>query len=250
MHWLMRMTPRQFIGKLRHRVIPNVQYLRKSRLRRCRCCNRFSAFLQFANAEEFTVCIRCGANLRYELLAEYLRERIGAERSLAVWELDPSSALRPLLERASIYRRTYYDPAVPREAPRPDGAVMQDVTRTTFADESFDLIVSSDVLEHVPDLERAFSEMRRVLKRGGACVFTVPTHDATQRRAALQPDGSVLHLLDPEYHSDPLNPEGILAFWNLGFDLQECFAAAGLTFRIAKGPEGLSRRIVWEATRA
>jgi SAM-dependent methyltransferase len=249
MHWLLRMTPRQALVKIRRRVIPNLHHLAKSRVRLCRCCNRYSMFLRFSEAEEFTLCMRCGANLRYELLAEYLRERIAKDRPQAIWELDPSSVLRPLLQRAPLYHRTFYDPALPPGAERADGAAMQDVTQTTFPDEMFDLIVSSDVLEHVPDLERAFAEMRRILKPGGSCIFTVPTNDATLRRAVVDPGGSVRHLLPPDYHSDPLNPRGILAFWSLGFDLQERFGRAGLTFKIAKGPEGVSRRLVWEASR-
>jgi len=248
MHWLFRITPRQFAVKLRRRVLPNLGHLTKSRIRRCRCCERLTIFLQFSRDEEFALCIRCGANLRYELLAEYVRNRIETGRPLAVWELDPSSVLRGLLEKhAATYCRSYYSPVQLPGAVRSDGAVMQDVTRTTFTAESFDLIISSDVLEHVPDLHGAFVEMGRVLKEDGRCIFTVPTCDKTARRAALQPNGSVEHLLEPEYHSDPLNPRGILAFWSLGPDLPDRFCDSGMTFKIARGPEGVSRRIVWEA---
>lgn len=40
--------------------------------------------------------------------------------------------------------------------------------RLAFADETFDLVTSYDVFEHVHELDEAFDECMRVLKRGGA----------------------------------------------------------------------------------
>ena len=40
-----------------------------------------------------------------------------------------------------------------------------------FADESFDLVFGHAVLHHIPDLSRAFSEFRRVLRPGGQIAF-------------------------------------------------------------------------------
>jgi len=45
-----------------------------------------------------------------------------------------------------------------------------------FTDASFDVVYSSNVLEHVPDLANMHSEIRRVLKPGGRCVHVLPTH--------------------------------------------------------------------------
>lgn len=41
---------------------------------------------------------------------------------------------------------------------------------------SVDVVFSSNVLEHVPDLARMHAEIRRVLKPGGKCVHVLPTH--------------------------------------------------------------------------
>jgi ubiquinone/menaquinone biosynthesis C-methylase UbiE len=43
-----------------------------------------------------------------------------------------------------------------------------------FQDRSFDLVVHSDTLEHVPHPVRGLAECHRVLKPGGFCAFTVP----------------------------------------------------------------------------
>ena len=50
----------------------------------------------------------------------------------------------------------------------------EDVTRLSFADASRDLVVSFDVLEHVPDYRQALREFARVLAPGGALVLTAP----------------------------------------------------------------------------
>src|SRR3954462_1781679 len=46
-----------------------------------------------------------------------------------------------------------------------------DAAELPFDDESFDLVFGHAVLHHLPDLDRAFSEFRRVLKPGGAVAF-------------------------------------------------------------------------------
>ncbi|MGD9496259.1 MAG: class I SAM-dependent methyltransferase [Armatimonadota bacterium] len=50
------------------------------------------------------------------------------------------------------------------------------VQRLGFAAESFDVVVSADVLEHVEDDEGAVREMARVLRPGGLLVAAVPAH--------------------------------------------------------------------------
>ena len=168
---------------------------------------------------------------------------------MSVMELDPSSPLRQVLSKAATYIRTYYSPHAEGGTIRQiDGARAEDITSLTLADGSLDLIISSDVLEHVPDLRRAFEESARVLRPGGMHLFTVPVCTITEQRAMLSESG-IRHILPPEYHLDPLDPKGILAFWNIGFDLPEVMATAGLAISIAMGPEGDDGRIIWKAAR-
>jgi len=52
--------------------------------------------------------------------------------------------------------------------------VQGDALGLPFADETFDRVIASEVLEHLPDDEAAMGELVRVLKRGGTMAVTVP----------------------------------------------------------------------------
>jgi SAM-dependent methyltransferase len=49
-----------------------------------------------------------------------------------------------------------------------------DITQMPFGDHSQDAYVCVSVLEHVPDIQKALSEIKRTLKVGGAILLTVP----------------------------------------------------------------------------
>lgn len=49
-----------------------------------------------------------------------------------------------------------------------------DITKLPFADASFDCVICSEVMEHIPDHEKALSELDRILKPKGTLVVSVP----------------------------------------------------------------------------
>lgn len=66
-----------------------------------------------------------------------------------------------------------------------------DATGLPFPDASFDALICSEVLEHLPDVNAALAEIRRVLKPDGRLCITVP-HAWPERlcwRLAPPPDG-------------------------------------------------------------
>lgn len=64
----------------------------------------------------------------------------------------------------------------------PSAGVAADLRQLPFADETFDAALCTQVVEHIPDPEKALTEIRRVIKTGGAAVVTAPhlsrVHDA------------------------------------------------------------------------
>ena len=107
------------------------------------------------------------------------------------------------------------------------GGSCQDLESLTFADESFDLVVTQDVFEHVANPDTAFAEVSRILAPGGSHVFTVPWYpDQPTRRRAELVDGQIVRLAPPEYHGDPFDSNGALVFNRFGSDIADLIAEA------------------------
>lgn len=86
-----------------------------------------------------------------------------------------------------------------------------------------DIVISSEVFEHVADLWQGFREVHRVLKLDGVHIFTVPYYHEikTRQRAKVDSDGKIIHFLPTEYHKDPLSLKGSFVFTDFGSDLIE-----------------------------
>jgi SAM-dependent methyltransferase len=56
----------------------------------------------------------------------------------------------------------------------PATAVQGDALALPFADATFDRVIASEVLEHIPNDRAAMRELARVLRRGGSMAVTVP----------------------------------------------------------------------------
>ena len=68
-----------------------------------------------------------------------------------------------------------------------------DATRMPFADDSFDVVIAAEVLEHIPADQAAMAEIARVLRPGGIAAVTVP---------AWLPE-RICWLLSDDYHNVP-----------------------------------------------
>jgi ubiquinone/menaquinone biosynthesis C-methylase UbiE len=51
-----------------------------------------------------------------------------------------------------------------------------DCPELPWPDPSLDAVISRDMIEHIPDVDRALAEMDRVLKLGGVVVIRSPHH--------------------------------------------------------------------------
>jgi SAM-dependent methyltransferase len=137
----------------------------------------------------------------------------------------------------------FLDDGTPRGGTNGDGVRHEDLTALSFGDESFDALVSLEVLEHIPDFRKAFAECARVLVPGGKMILSVPFHRGPHHllRARLKDDGEVEHLLPPEYHGNPLDPGGCLCFHHFGWDVLQFLKEAG--FRKAAAHSIWSREL-------
>jgi hypothetical protein len=107
----------------------------------------------------------------------------------------------------------------------------EDVTALSFADRSFDALLSFDVLEHVPNYRAGLVEFARVLRPGGRLLLSVPfvlNAPAHTVRATLAENGEIAHHLPAEYHGDPVDPEkGVLCFYHFGWEMLDDLRRAG-----------------------
>lgn len=106
----------------------------------------------------------------------------------------------------------------------------EDLTRLSFADESMDVVMSQEVLEHVPNYSKALAEKFRILKPGGVMLCTAPffpLYDATIVRAEVTSEGQIIHHHPPVYHANPVSTDGSLCFNDFGWDLLDTMRSVG-----------------------
>jgi SAM-dependent methyltransferase len=140
------------------------------------CGGRFSRFMTFKRSGWITEdarCPRCSSLARQRVLWLYIeRETNLLSRPIRVLHIAPDVA---------FYRRLSSVPSVDyvtgdiRRSPMVKQRV--DVTQIPFPDASFDALLCSHVLEHVPDDRRALREFRRVLRADGMALLQHPVDD-------------------------------------------------------------------------
>lgn len=196
------------------------------------------------NWRESTTCPRCGLINRVRLCIELARELLAATQK-------PEIYLTEQVTLAFARLRERYPSLVGSEFIGPDNSKRrslkdylrsligvrtirlrhEDVTQLNMRDHSLDAVISMEVLEHVPEFRSALGEFHRVLRVGGVLVLSVPfieNSPVSLLRARLTDEG-VEHLLPPEYHGDPIQDAGCLAFHTFGWDLLEGLRAAGFS---------------------
>jgi SAM-dependent methyltransferase len=173
---------------------------------------------RYIDIQQGTRCVACGANVRSMTLARaILRFRGFAgelttfvddpdQSTLRVLEINEAGTLHPILRRLPGHRLVSY-PAF-------------DMTGSTLPSKSFDLVVHSDTLEHVPDPLAGLRECRRMIDDGGAVIFTVPTVIGRLSRSRAG--------LPPSYHGQAGSVDpGMRVYTEFGADVWTFVARAG-----------------------
>lgn len=213
----------------------------------CTVCGSAGSFVRSERSiREGYRCPHCKAHLRYQGQALALLQRYGTEttqslaelveeptfRDLDVYEPGTLGPLRQYLARRSSYTTSEYVADVPRGHPVGTGTC-QDLMALTFADASFDLVVTSDVFEHVRHPYAGFAEVHRVLRTGGVHVFSIPVQYPLPARTVARVDVSGaedVHLLEPQYHRHHL------VYNDFGEDMVGELGKLGLDTEVLKFP--------------
>ncbi len=135
------------------------------------CCYRgpFKPLRRATGLRRHARCPRCDARERHRLQHLVLSQLLARPREapLTVLHVAPETYLAPLL-RQHAGRYETADLEMPTVDHRLD---LQDMP---LPDSSYDLVYASHVLEHVPDDQRALSEIRRILRPNGIAILPVP----------------------------------------------------------------------------
>lgn len=197
----------------------------------CPVCGRPATFIGFtANVRESGHCSECGFFNRQRQMAAAIRRAHGIAEGAPlalpagarVYNTETTGALHRVLSLQTDYVASEY--FGPEFSPGADvgGRRHENLQDLSFDAESFDLILSSDVLEHMPDPYAANLEVFRVLKPGGRHIFTVPFDWKQPRddvRAKLV-DGDIVYLAERQFHGDPVRPEeGVLVWTIFGMEM-------------------------------
>jgi len=251
-------------------IVPDVFTGQKYIAGHCVVCGKDSRFFyqDVALWRESLNCQHCRSTSRYRSIARGLLRAINELTGLEASSL--ATLPHTSDKRLSVYDTQppfYYEPCA---YPLPDllkvsgwidvklsqfkpkrklgqvlskGVTNQNLECLTFPDASLDIVITSDVMEHVRLDDRAHREIYRVLKPGGIYLFTVP-HDRSWEKTLTRvqvtdPDdpSKDMHLLEPEYHGDTNSDEGngVLAYRTYGKELEAFLMALG--FEVEYGRE-------------
>ena len=236
----------------------------------CNVCGQSTRFFfqDPALYRESLTCEHCRTTSRYRSIARGLLEaikettgveaealallpRTGPGRRIRVYDTQPPFHYEPCAYPLPKYLQacdwidlslSCYKPGLPLGSSVGNGITNQNLEKLTYPDRHFDIVVTSDVMEHVRLDDRAHDEIARVLKPGGIYLFTVPHNrewELNLIRARVddpeRPETDV-HVLEPEYHGDA-NAEkggGVLAYRAYGRELDRQLAVRGLQLSYTK----------------
>ncbi|MCW8348136.1 class I SAM-dependent methyltransferase [Vibrio sp. ZSDZ65] len=127
----------------------------------------------YMNKQQGLGCKGCGNNLRvmaiaHSLIREYSPESryldvmidSGVFNDLRVLEVNSVGNLSSHLQRIKNHKHIAY----------PE----YDFQALSLEDDTYDIVLHSDTLEHIPNFKLALSETHRILNVGGVCIFTIP----------------------------------------------------------------------------
>ncbi len=115
------------------------------------------------------------AGFRNRRRLDLLTKLIVVTQDDKILEIGPNTCLLldAFKEKARSIVGIELNEAIVNKLDRPELLCM-DATNMTFGDDSFNVVIGIEVFEHISALQKAFSEIARVLVPGGKCYMTVP----------------------------------------------------------------------------
>jgi SAM-dependent methyltransferase len=142
----------------------------------CPVCKKNSYFIPVANLfnyQPIKQCAYCGSLGRHRLLHIFLNKKMNLfERTRKILHVSAEPCLERWLKER--FKKNY----ITADLDNPYAMEKMDITDIHYPDGSFDAVICSHVLEHIPDDKKAMGEFYRVLKKDGWAVLMVPIANA------------------------------------------------------------------------
>lgn len=189
----------------------------------CPCCRKKTIFIA-ANLwlRDSLYCIRCYSLPRDRQVYKFINQILDKRTDLRVLEFAPLPGSYMYDRKTGSYIISHYFENE-KFGKIDDDFYNEDIQNTTFSNESFDLIIHEDILEHINDPFQALCDNLRILSDNGMIVFTCPVsndNSLTKQRVSISESGDLVCYEKPTSHGNPVDADGSLVFWDYGYDFE------------------------------
>ncbi|MGJ5820947.1 class I SAM-dependent methyltransferase [Paludibaculum fermentans] len=202
---------------------------------RCNICGRPTMFVCTVPQDRWIrACLACRSTPKYRAIYHVLTRHFGQDpaqrlaQGAHIYELTTTSPICRRLQAHPNYCCSAY------MSDRPFGTEIrprvwnQDLQKLSFGDGSFDIVISSETMEHVRKPWDGFAEIARVLKPGGVHCFTIPYRGEGPTVSRVDTSGPEdVYVLPKVYHQDPYRAVDSLVYTDYGADLPDLLRPLG-----------------------
>ena len=196
-------------------VVRAVPYHGKGRF--CPVCGKSSRRFRNFRKRKDVICAHCGAFGRHRLLWLFLQKKTN------FFDGKPKKMLHVAPEYCfeSRFKELLGGDYLTADLFSPRAMVKMDITDIQYADNSFDVIYCSHVLEHVVDDKQAMREFFRVLKNDGWAILLVPiTSEKTFEDSSIVDPKERLKAFGDRDHVRRYGPDYVERLGDAGFTVK------------------------------
>lgn len=197
------------------------------------CGKHYRKFLPYGYviSRENALCPNCLSLERHRLLWLYLKEKTNLfKEEISFLHIAPELCFIPRFRKQDNIKYTTAD----LESPWAD--IHLNIENMPIEDKSYDALMANHILEHVDNLDKALSEIRRVLKPGGWAILISPINP---KRETTYSDPSITNPIEREKHFG--QKDHVREF---GKDYADVLRGSGLEIIEDKFIEGLDKDIL------
>ncbi len=197
------------------------------------CQSSFSAFVEYGVPKRNGKCPNCGAKPRHRELAWFFGQFVKLTKESKVLEVGPSKVQTGYFANSRFIGEAKYTGIDVRSLNHhkklvpPHRVLEMDVTRLSFSDQSFDIILCNNVFSFIRSDYMAMSEIHRCLKPMGMAILNVSI-DLPKTKRASEMAGE-----NPKKYTEEFREENGTE-WVYGEDYFERLEAAGFFYHRLK----------------